>query len=163
MYDVADSAFTTVIVTALYAPYFSKIVVGDPKRADFLWGIAASISELSVALLAPILGAIADFCDGAGVDQVRIVQCDAAVTGDETISPGDLSAYAVHGFGGSDLSPAMLMLADDPDVRTAVIITDGDIAFPAARMPYDVLWVMPRAAAFNPPYGRVIAMDGSRP
>jgi UMF1 family MFS transporter len=61
MYDVADSAFTTVIVTALYAPYFSKIVVGDPQRADFLWGIAASISELVVAILAPILGAIADF------------------------------------------------------------------------------------------------------
>ncbi|HXG65463.1 MAG TPA: hypothetical protein VNO70_10160, partial [Blastocatellia bacterium] len=61
MYDVADSAFTTVIVTALYAPYFSKIVVGDPQRADFLWGLAASVSEIIVALLAPILGAIADF------------------------------------------------------------------------------------------------------
>jgi UMF1 family MFS transporter len=61
MYDVADSAFTTVIVTALYAPYFSKIVVGNPQQADFLWGLAASISEVIVALLAPILGAIADF------------------------------------------------------------------------------------------------------
>jgi len=61
MYDVADSAFTTVIITALYAPYFSKIVIGDPQRADFLWGLAASISELVVALVAPILGAIADF------------------------------------------------------------------------------------------------------
>ena len=61
MYDVADSAFTTVIVTALYAPYFSKIVVGDPGRADFLWGTAASISELVVAVLAPVLGAVADF------------------------------------------------------------------------------------------------------
>ncbi len=61
MYDVADSAFTTVIVTALFAPYYSKIVVGDPGRADFLWGLAASISEIFVALLAPILGAIADF------------------------------------------------------------------------------------------------------
>ena len=39
--------------------------------------------------------------DGAGVDQVRIVQCDAAVTSDETVSPDDLSSYAVHGFGGS--------------------------------------------------------------
>jgi len=61
MYDVADSAFTTVIVTALYAPYFSKIVVGNSQQGDFLWGLAASISELVVALLAPILGAIADF------------------------------------------------------------------------------------------------------
>lgn len=61
MYDVADSAFTTVIVTALYAPYFSKIVVRDAQQADFLWGLAASISEVAVALLAPILGAIADY------------------------------------------------------------------------------------------------------
>ncbi len=65
MYDVADSAFTTVIVTALYAPYFSKIVVGESRpwgfNADFLWGLAASVSEVVVALLAPILGAIADF------------------------------------------------------------------------------------------------------
>jgi UMF1 family MFS transporter len=61
MYDVADSAFTTIIVTVLYAPYFSKIVVRDPQQADFLWGLAASVSELVVALIAPILGAIADF------------------------------------------------------------------------------------------------------
>jgi UMF1 family MFS transporter len=61
MYDVADSAFTTIIVTVLYAPYFSKIVVGNSQQADFLWGLAASVSELVVALIAPVLGAIADF------------------------------------------------------------------------------------------------------
>jgi MFS transporter, UMF1 family len=61
MYDVADSAFTTVIVTTLYAIYFGTVVVGDPQRADFLWGLGASISEVIVAVLAPILGAIADF------------------------------------------------------------------------------------------------------
>ncbi|MEY4168878.1 MAG: hypothetical protein RIR52_2702 [Acidobacteriota bacterium] len=61
MYDAADSAFTTVIVTVLFAPYFSLVVVGDAGRADLLWGQAASISELFVALLAPVLGAIADF------------------------------------------------------------------------------------------------------
>jgi MFS transporter, UMF1 family len=61
MYDVADSAFTTVIVTALYAPYFSKVVVRDSSQADFLWGFAASVSEIIVAVLAPILGAIADY------------------------------------------------------------------------------------------------------
>jgi MFS transporter, UMF1 family len=61
MYDVADSAFTTIIVTVLYAPFFSKIVVGDPGQGDFLWGLAASVSEIAIAILAPILGAIADF------------------------------------------------------------------------------------------------------
>ncbi len=61
MYDVADSAFTTVIVTALYALYFGTVVVGDVGRADYLWAWGASISEAIVAVLAPILGAIADF------------------------------------------------------------------------------------------------------
>jgi UMF1 family MFS transporter len=61
MYDVADSAFTTVIVTTLFALYYGTVVVGDPQRADFLWGLGASISEIIVAVLAPILGAIADF------------------------------------------------------------------------------------------------------
>src|SRR5690349_18179512 len=61
MYDVADSAFTTVIVTALYAIYFGTVVVGDVGRADELWGWGASISEAIVAVLAPILAAIAAF------------------------------------------------------------------------------------------------------
>src|SRR2546428_13367915 len=61
MYDVGDSAFTTVIVTALFPLYYGSIVVGDPAKADFLWGLAASVSGIGGAILAPILGAIADF------------------------------------------------------------------------------------------------------
>ncbi len=61
MYDAADSAFTTVIITAFYAPFFTKVIVGDSTRGTFLWGIALSASEIAVALIAPILGAIADF------------------------------------------------------------------------------------------------------
>lgn len=61
MYDLADSAFTTVIVTVLYALYFKEIVVGDDARANALWGMAAAISEIAVAICVPVLGAIADF------------------------------------------------------------------------------------------------------
>ena len=61
MYDVADSAFTTVMVTAFYGLYFSKVIVGDQSRGDLLWGNAAMVSELVMAVLAPILGAIADY------------------------------------------------------------------------------------------------------
>lgn len=61
MYDVADSAFTTVIVTAVFALYFEKIVAADPHVSDLWWGRAASISEFIVAIVAPVLGAIADF------------------------------------------------------------------------------------------------------
>jgi predicted metal-dependent peptidase len=107
------------------------------------------------------LGAIAGFCDAVAVDQVRLLQCDAAVTADETLSPVELAEREIAGYGGSDLSPAMLRLADDPAVRAAVIITDGEIAYPVEPMPYNVLWVLPArdAARFQPPYGRVVAMD----
>ena len=141
----------------------SDLVMPGRRRTSWMLNVVLDTSGSMTEEIPLALGAIADFCDGAGVDQVRIVQCDAAVTADDTVSPEDLSTYPVRGFGGSDLSPAMLMLADDPLVRAAVVITDGDIAFPAAPPAYDVLWVLPRAAAFKPPYGRVIAMDGSRP
>ena len=61
MYDAADSAFTTVIITALYAPFCTKVIVGDSMRGTHIWGYAFGISEVDVGILAPILGAIADF------------------------------------------------------------------------------------------------------
>jgi UMF1 family MFS transporter len=61
LYDVGDSAFVTVIVTVIYSLYFGTVVVGDTGRADLLWGLSTSIAEVCVALLAPILGAIADY------------------------------------------------------------------------------------------------------
>lgn len=89
MYDVGDSSFTTVIVTVLYALYFSKIVVGDDGRADFLWGMAASVSEIAVAILAPVLGAIADFSGSRkkflGVCAIILVLFTASLS---TVGPG---------------------------------------------------------------------------
>jgi UMF1 family MFS transporter len=62
LYDFADSAFPTVIVTAVYVLYFRNVVVGDtvPGRADHLWGLANSGAALIVFLTAPLLGAVAD-------------------------------------------------------------------------------------------------------
>lgn len=61
MYDVADSSFTTVIVSVFWAVYFTKIVAGGTGYGDSLWALANSASGVAVALIAPILGAIADF------------------------------------------------------------------------------------------------------
>jgi predicted metal-dependent peptidase len=141
----------------------SGLVMPGRRRSSWMLNVVLDTSGSMSEHIPVALGAIADFCEGAGVDQVRVVQCDTAVTADDTVPPDELATYSVRGFGGSDLSPAMLMLADDPLVRAAVVITDGEIAFPADALPYEVLWVLPRNAAFNPPYGRVIAMDGSRP
>ena len=106
------------------------------------------------------LGAIADFCEATGIDEIRVVQCDTAVTSDEMLTPGELAEYEIRGFGGSDLTPALLAFADDPRISAAIIITDGDITYPAEAMPYAVLWAVPgNATSFAPPYGRVITMQ----
>jgi UMF1 family MFS transporter len=76
MYDVADSSFTTVIVTTAFAMYFARVVVGDESRADLLWGWAASISELAVGLVAPVLGAVADY---SGSRKKFLGACAAAI------------------------------------------------------------------------------------
>ena len=60
VYDWAGQAFHTLIVTFVFATYFSQGIVGDNVRGQELWGIASSVSGLAVALLAPIVGAVAD-------------------------------------------------------------------------------------------------------
>ena len=107
-----------------------------------------------------VLGAIGDYCDAVGVDQVRLVQCDVALTADEWLAPEDLARHEIRGFGGSDLSPAMKHLADDVRTRAVAVITDGDIAYPPEPMPYDVLWVLTASPyAFAPGYGRIVALN----
>lgn len=108
------------------------------------------------------LGGIADFCDAVAVDQIRLLQCDVVVTSDELLSPAELAQHVITGFGGSDLTPAMALLAADPQVRAVAIVTDGDVQYPAEPMPYAVLWLLPpgRSGAFHPGYGRVVVMDG---
>jgi UMF1 family MFS transporter len=60
MYDFANSAFTTLIVTFIYATYFTKSIAPDPIIGTTLWSRAIAISSITVALLSPILGAMAD-------------------------------------------------------------------------------------------------------
>lgn len=60
LYDWANSAYTTVIITFVFAAYFAQGVVKDAELGTALWGSAASFAGLAIAILAPILGAVAD-------------------------------------------------------------------------------------------------------
>jgi UMF1 family MFS transporter len=60
MYDWANSAFPTVVITFVFATYFAKGVVGDEHLGASYWGFAMGLSGFSIAILAPIFGAIAD-------------------------------------------------------------------------------------------------------
>ncbi len=61
LFDFADSSFVTIIVTVLFSMYFKDIVVGKAEIGTALWGRAIGISMFFVAILAPIMGAVADY------------------------------------------------------------------------------------------------------
>ncbi len=61
MYDFANSAFTTLIVTFIFSAYFVQVIAGDEVRGTVIWTRAVNISAIAVALTMPVLGAIADF------------------------------------------------------------------------------------------------------
>lgn len=68
MFDFANSSYTTVIISVLYALVFSQIIVpsgDDPqnlyKYGNSLWAFALAISYTLVVLTAPIFGAISDY------------------------------------------------------------------------------------------------------
>jgi predicted metal-dependent peptidase len=137
------------------------VVLPGRRRDSFMLNVVLDTSASMESEIPRALGAIADFCDAAGVDDIRLIQCDIAVTSNEVVSPATLADFRVSGYGGSDLSPAMRELADDPRATAAIVITDGDIEYPAEAMPYAVLWALPAPGnpEFRPPYGRVITMQ----
>ena len=60
MYDFANSGYTTVVITAVFAAYFVGGVAGGADWAPLAWTVALSISYAIVMLTMPSLGAWAD-------------------------------------------------------------------------------------------------------
>jgi len=60
LYDWANSAFPTVITTFVFAAYFTKGVAANETQGTFLWGNAVAVAAVAIALLSPVLGAVAD-------------------------------------------------------------------------------------------------------
>lgn len=64
MFDFANSAYTTVIITVVYAVVFTNVIVGDApdyKLGNWYWTVALAASFILVVITAPIFGAIMDF------------------------------------------------------------------------------------------------------
>ena len=60
MYDFANSGYTTVVITAVFAAYFVGGIAKGADWATFAWTAALSISYAIVMLTMPSLGAYAD-------------------------------------------------------------------------------------------------------
>ena len=59
-FDWAAQPYFTLITTFIFAPYFATHVAADPAQGQALWGFATAAAGLVIALLSPVLGAIAD-------------------------------------------------------------------------------------------------------
>jgi UMF1 family MFS transporter len=60
MYDFANSAYTTVVITAVFGAYFVAGIAGKADWATFAWTAALSVSNGLVLVAGPVIGAWAD-------------------------------------------------------------------------------------------------------
>jgi UMF1 family MFS transporter len=60
LYDFANSPFTTLVLTFIYADFFVRVIVGNDVKGTPLWTSAINASAVLVAISTPVLGAIAD-------------------------------------------------------------------------------------------------------
>lgn len=60
LFDWAAQPFFTVVITFIFGPYFVSRLAQDPVQGQAAWGYTITIAGVVIALLAPILGALAD-------------------------------------------------------------------------------------------------------
>ncbi len=60
LFDWAAQPFFTVITTFIFAPYFVSRLTADPAHGQAVWGYTLTVAGIVIALLSPVLGAIAD-------------------------------------------------------------------------------------------------------
>jgi MFS transporter, UMF1 family len=60
MFDWSAQPFFTLVTTFVFAPFFAAAIATSPEQGQALWGYATGFAGLCIAILSPVLGAIAD-------------------------------------------------------------------------------------------------------
>ena len=60
LYDWANSAYFVMILTFIFAAYFSSSIAENETVGTVLWGNMVGLAGIVIALFAPLLGSIAD-------------------------------------------------------------------------------------------------------
>jgi MFS transporter, UMF1 family len=106
-FDWAAQPYFTLITTFVFSPYFVNHVASDPASGQALWGFATAAAGLMIALMSPVLGAIAD---ASGRRKPWIAAFGALLVigsslmwfgrpGDASVIPPLLLAYAIATVG----------------------------------------------------------------
>ncbi|WOH81894.1 MFS transporter [Bradyrhizobium sp. BEA-2-5] len=107
LFDWAVQPYFTLITTFVFAPYFATSVAPNPATGQSLWGFAMAAAGLAIALLSPVLGAIADASGRrkpwiAGFGALLVIGASAmwiGKPGNPDIIPALLLAYAIASVG----------------------------------------------------------------
>ena len=59
-FDWAAQPFHTLLITFIFARYFASEVAPDAATGQVWWGYMLAISGVLIAIMSPVLGAIAD-------------------------------------------------------------------------------------------------------
>ena len=95
LYDWANSAFTTLVVTFVYSAYFTAAFADDPGRGTALWSRGIMVSALAIAVLAPIAGALADRGGRRRYLILCSLLCVAATVALTFVRPGQPNAVVI--------------------------------------------------------------------
>lgn len=60
LFDPAAQPYYTLITTFVFAPFFANHIASNPVAGQAAWGYAAGTAGIIIAILAPLMGAIAD-------------------------------------------------------------------------------------------------------
>ena len=114
MYDWANSAFATTVMSAILPNYFGMFIATEGSLT--LWGYTVAIGSLIAALLSPVLGSIADF------------------RGSKKVFMGFFVALGV-------VATAFLYLVDQPGewLLACILYIVGTIGFAGSLVFYDAL------------------------
>jgi UMF1 family MFS transporter len=107
LFDWAAQPFYTLVVTFLFAPYFVNGFATDPAHGQTVWAYTTGGAQLIAALLAPVLGAIADAGLPrkpwiAGFSVLLVIGMSGlwfAIPGDVSLMPLVLLSFAVAVIG----------------------------------------------------------------
>ncbi|MFB9266171.1 MFS transporter [Bradyrhizobium erythrophlei] len=106
-FDWAAQPYFTLITTFVFAPYFASFVAPDAASGQALWGFATAAAGFAIALMSPVLGAIADASGRrkpwiAGFGALLVIGASAmwiGKPGDADVIPWLLLAYSVASVG----------------------------------------------------------------
>ena len=92
MYDFANSGYTTVVITAVFAAYFVGSLAGGASWATLAWTLGLSVSYAIVMITMPALGAWADrHAAKKRLLLISTVACVASTAALALVGPGQVA------------------------------------------------------------------------